>query len=417
MSTGLSNLIFSERISESVKLELITKVLEKISPEMVVEHLFSHSTGKDDYVYVLENIPRVGVFRDIKKAFWKKINTLDEALIFEVTTQYIEKHAGNALPHEIKLVKEREKVNKKTAKMSKDSAPVGLSAIDKVYKDYDNARAEAKSARLQRAKERAQRLVSKPISPEYSKGVGDEKTEETRKAVFNKLNPQQKKEAVMKDIKDTTTAIKNGEKIKPKGFSDLSKDISNKLEKENNIEKNSPKQLSLKDSKPEVKKEEKTPSKTLFDQEIDKQLAKKEENKPKEVTSEVTTSSTEQGKPAGKPRKPKQEGTSTTNEPQATGADAEEGKNKPKRSGRKRSQTVATQPNSETQTSKEENNKDYADEIRQATLRLKQLKLSKSPLDQVQAAQDTLDNLKRLAKENSTVKKTKKKTKKKTGSK
>lgn len=414
MSTGLSNLIFSERISESVKLELITKVLEKISPEMVVEHLFSHSTGKDDYVYVLENIPRVGVFRDIKKAFWKKINTLDEALIFEVTTQYIEKHAGNALPHEIKLVKEREKVNKKTAKMSKDSAPVGLSAIDKVYKDYDNARAEAKSARLQRAKERAQRLVSKSSNPEYSKGVGDEKTEETRKAVFDKLNPQQKKEAVMKDIKDTTTAIKNGEKIKSKGFLDLSKDISNKLEKESNIEKNSPKQLSLKDSKSEVKKEEKTPSKTLFDQEIDKQLAKKEENKPKEVTSEVTTSSTEQGKPA---RKPKQEGTSTTNEPQATGADAEEGKNKPKRSGRKRSQTVTTQPNSETQTSKEENNKDYADEIRQATLRLKQLKLSKSPLDQVQAAQDTLDNLRKLAKENSTAKKTKKKTKKKTGSK
>ena len=69
------------------------------------------------------------------------------------------------------------------------------------------------------------------------------------------------------------------------------------------------------------------------------------------------------------------------------------------------------------QRGQEENNKDYADEIRQATLRLKQLKLSKSPLDQVQAAQDTLDNLRKLAKENSTAKKTKKKTKKKTGSK
>lgn len=429
MSTGLSNLIFSKEISENVKLELITKVLEKISPEMVVENLFSHSTGKDDYVYVLENIPRVGVFRDIKKAFWKKIDTLDEALIFEVTTQYIEKHAGNALPHEIKLVKEREKVNKKTAKMSKDSAPVGLAAINNVYKDYDNAREEAKSARLQRAKERAQKLVNKS-NPEYSKGIGDEKTEETRKTVFNKLNPQQKKETVIKDIKDTTSAIQKGEKIPtPTGNSNPTVTAASTPEtpkKENKSEENTvspvtPAAPSGEEPKaPEVTTSNtpkaKTPSKNLFDQEIDKQIAKKEEEKKQEPEKkpEETTTSEPEAKPkrargGSKPKKPAQGDTSTTNEPQANDTDAKGGKKKAG-GGKKKQQTVTAQASTETNTS-DVGDEDYTNKVKQTRLELKKLKLSKAPLDQVKAVEDALNKYKELAAAAKKNKKTKTKNK------
>ena len=135
MNSCLHDLIFSKLISENVKLELITKVLEKISPEMVVENLFLHSTTKEDYVYVLESLPRVGVFKNIKKGFWDSIRTLDERMICEVSNEYIRRAALNALNKREAKAKETE------AKVStKNLEPVELAAINRAYAPADKAK-------------------------------------------------------------------------------------------------------------------------------------------------------------------------------------------------------------------------------------------------------------------------------------
>lgn len=372
MSAFLSDLIFSETISESVKLELLNQILEKTSQEMMVESLFLNAKDVNDYVHVLECIPRVGVFRDIKKDFWKKVNTLDEALIFEVTTAYIEKHAGNKLPHELKLAKERQAAeDRAVSKKFKNDSPVGLAQINKAYKEasadlyknskgnsaFNKAREEAKAARLQRVKDRASKLAPSATNAGANNGNKGKVSsmagfKDTIKDLTGKLRdegnignglPKQL------SLKDAGTSSKKG----TSGFKDTAKELTSKLNQEGNIGKGLPKQLSLKDAEnktPEQKseigntetqavrnevrnklngtstttnangstpkteeKEEKTPSKNLFDQIVDKQLDKKEEeSKQNQETpkkeDKPETTAQTVNKPEGAKNEEKQEG-------------------------------------------------------------------------------------------------------------
>ena len=234
MSRYLSNLIFSDTLSENVKLELITQVLEEISPEMIVESLFSNSSEAEDYLFVLENLPRTGIFKDIKKAFWKRISELDEALIFEVSTKYIEAPLRQAEDNLKKAESTAKKVQDYTDKRAKKELkePVGLAAIDRVYSMADkfNKRVETKKERLNNVKGRVEKLLA-------SKAEHDKKVQ----AKANAPKVENKPAGFIKTAKDLTDKLRSTGDIKSKsaGFKDTTAKLTGALKAAGGIKNSS----------------------------------------------------------------------------------------------------------------------------------------------------------------------------------
>ena len=245
MNTGLINLVFSDTISESVKLELITRVLEKTPQEAVVNSLFFNASESEDYLYILENLPKVGVFKDIKRQFWKKLGTLNEGLVCEVSNEYIRRASLRALYNKGLIeeipegllssdgdapigltglrkewgedkkpgVKKKLTLNQKIAKAerrqkreeakadakAKTLEPVGLSSIRDTYSKADAAR--AKVAKLKKKQATADD-INKSIK--NIKSVVGKKSEEGKD---NKVAD------VTASMRETARAIKNGEKL------------------------------------------------------------------------------------------------------------------------------------------------------------------------------------------------------------
>ena len=121
--SNLEDLIFSSELSEGLKLDLIQRVIDMTSKDSVTDNLFFNSSESEDYLYILENLPRVGVFKEIKKDFWKRLSTLDESLICEVSDEYIRRAALGAL----------QKREKEAEKQSRENKPIGIAGIDRTY--------------------------------------------------------------------------------------------------------------------------------------------------------------------------------------------------------------------------------------------------------------------------------------------
>ena len=211
MNTGLINLVFSDNISESVKLELITRVLEKTPQEAVVNSLFFNASESEDYLYILENLPKVGVFKDIKRQFWKKLGTLNEGLVCEVSNEYIRRASLRVL-HNKGLTDEIPE-----GLLSSDGdAPIGLTGLRKewgedkkpgVKKKLTLSQKIAKAERRQKREEAKADAKAKTLEPVGLSSIRD--TYSKADAARAKVAKLKKKQATADDINKSIKNIKS----------------------------------------------------------------------------------------------------------------------------------------------------------------------------------------------------------------
>ena len=208
MNTCLKEVIFSDKISEGIKLELMQRVLDRVPGEAVIDNLFFNACETEDYLYVLENIPRTGIFRDIKKGFWDRLNTMDEELICEVSSEYLRRAS-------LKVLYDKGLVDENWLASDKDAAIV----LTGLYKEWDKSDKKDKTGTVNKPE------IKKKDTPDYSgifkKGlVKDEPEKIEKKVENNEPNKKQQKNNteniinkigdVMQQGRELNNAVKQG---------------------------------------------------------------------------------------------------------------------------------------------------------------------------------------------------------------